>query len=212
MFIQGYIMNKETIHTPVENAEPIIRWYKRAQIDYVEHYIRMYIAYNAWYREVTNTTNDRQAISQLKKRVVIWDDYANGKTLKQLRFYMEKLTDLTQKEPLVRTVNWSGSINSTTDYRSLIEYWYQVRCLLVHGSYIHPKYVWLAYETLDIFVSEIIHRMQSLIDTQISQNLLVTPNGRKGASENDKFEKLRQQLYRKYISSPNVWSVDMNRV
>jgi hypothetical protein len=196
----------QAIHSPPENIEPIVRWYKRAQVDYIEQYIRMYVAYNAWYREVVGTLNDREALAKLKKRVIIWDDYAQGKTMQNLRPYMEKLVDLTQHHPLGQTLYWEGVIDSTTDWRSLIEYWYQIRCLLVHGSMVETKYIWLAYETLDIFMGEIVSRIHDTIESYSTAQGLVHTNSVQKVAD------IREKMYAKYISSPDIWHVDMMRV
>ena len=197
-----------SFHTPPEHIEPIYRWYKHAQIDYVDHYIRLYIAYNAWYREVTTASSDRQSLAQLKKRVIIWDDYVNGRTMKQLKVYMERLVDLTGREPLGRTLHWSGSIDSTADWQSLIEYWYQIRCLLVHGAQVKPVYVWLAFETLDVFMGEIIDRMHAVLnDASESPKAKTLKKGKASKKYN-----LQHKIYEKYLSSPDIWQVDMQRV
>lgn len=204
----------ESMHASPLDAKKVVSWYKRAQVDYTQQYIWMYIAYNTWYREVTGTTNDRQALNNLKKRFVIWDDYSKGRTMKPLFAYMERLTELTQREPFSsKTTYWTGSIESTTDWRSLIEFWYQVRCKLVHGTEVNPRYVWLAYETLDIFMGEIINRIQQCftiedmkklknLNTQVAQN----------GSRDERFSLLQEKLYQKYIASPDIWQVDMRRV
>ena len=204
----------EQAHTPPFEAKAVYSWYKKAQIDYVQQYINMYVSYNAWYQEVTGTTNDREAIGHLKKRFVIWDDYSNGKTMRAMRPYLERLTELTQREPLSsRTAYWSGSIDSTTDWRSLIEFWYQVRCRLVHGSEVNTRYVWLAYETLDVFMGEIVSRMQKCI-TQEDIGKIKELNSLAGESSNrtERFQRIQNQLYQKYIASPDIWQVDMHRV
>lgn len=206
-------MNKD-IHTSPLEAKPIFAWYKKAQVDYVEQYINMYIAYNAWYREVTGTVNDRQALDTLKKRFVIWDDYAQGKTMRSLNVYMERLSELTQREPFSsKTLYWSGSIETPKDWRSLIEFWYQVRCRLVHGSEVKPRYVWLAYETLDVFMGEIVDRMQKCFtaDDLRAMNELNTL-AVTDASRTERFRQLQNKLYQKYVASPDIWQVDMQRV
>lgn len=200
------------IHTPPEYIDPVLRWYQRSQVDYTEHYIRLYIAYNTWYREVTGTSNDRVALSQLKKRTVIWNDYVNDLTMRSLRIYMEKLVDLTQHEPLGANSYWSGSIEGVSDWRSLIEYWYQIRCLLVHGVAVKPRYVWLAYETLDSFMGEIINRVQINLKEHLEQTERVANYQKDDSSQNKKFQQLRDKLYRKYVTSPDIWQVDMKRV
>lgn len=194
----------EYIHTPPSHAEPIYRWYKRAQIDYTEYYIRLYIAYNAWYREVTASTNDRQALAILKKRVIIWEDYRNDRAMKALKVYMERLVDLTQKEPLGKTLHWSGVISDIHDWRSLIEYWYQVRCMLVHGSDINIRYVWLAYETLDAFMGEIVDRMQKALEAYSQLHSGIEANNTMSKSR-----AVREKLQAQYFTSPDIWQVDM---
>ena len=199
-----------SIHAPPDDAEPIYRWYKRAQVDYVEHYIRLYIAYNAWYREVTGTINDRQALAVLKKRAIIWDDYMHGKTMGHLTVYMQRLVDLTLAEPLGASRYWSGSIENITDWQSLIEFWYQVRCMLVHGSAVKARYVWLAFETLDVFMGEIINRMQTAFQAHVAP--LGGFDAVIEASDSTKHEELRRKLHARYFTSPNLWQVDMERV
>ncbi len=203
----------QNIHVPPDNIKHIYAWYKKAQLDYTEQYVRMYIAYNAWYREVTMTTNDRRALSILKKRFVIWDDYCNDKTMKSLKLYMERLVELTQREPLAHSTYWSGSIESTMDWRSLIEYWYQIRCLIVHGTYVSPRYVWLAYESLDIFMGEIIDRMQHCFNQKDLERMKeLSSLADANPERSDRFRRLQHKLYQKYIASPDIWQVDMQRV
>ncbi|MFZ1301114.1 MAG: hypothetical protein WAQ27_00845 [Candidatus Microsaccharimonas sp.] len=204
---------KGAIHAPPNDIQHIYRWYKKAQVDYTELYIQMYISYNAWYRQVTGTTNDRQAISQLKKRFIIWDDYCKGKTLLNLKIYAERLSKLTVEKPLGRNTIWDGKVNSADDWRSLIEFWYQVRCLIVHGSEVSPRYVWLAYETLDLFMSEIVDRMQACFTDKDLQRLEeLSALVRTETSKDSRFRRLQQKLQAKYIDSPDIWQVDMQRV
>jgi len=158
------------------------------------------------------TTNDRQALSVLKKRFVIWDDYINGRTMKILKLYVERLAELTQRDPLVSSRYWSGSIESWKDWRSLIEYWYQIRCLLVHGVYVKPRYVWLAYESLDVFMGEIIDRMQQCFDEKdLVRMKELTSLAEADPDRSERFQQLQHKLYQKYIASPDIWQVDMQR-
>lgn len=204
---------KAPIHASPQDAKPIYDWYKKAQIDYVQQYLWLYISYNAWYQEVTGTSNDRQALNSLKKRFVIWDDYINGNTMKPLRTYVERLMELTQREPFASQVvsYWSGSLESTEDWRSLIEFWYQVRCRLVHGSTVNVRYVWLAYETLGIFMGEIVYRMQQCF-TQEDSERMQELDSLLAVTRSDRFQKLQEKLYEKYIASPDIWQVDMKWV
>lgn len=202
------------LHTPFSDAKVIYGWYQKAQVDYVDMFIKMYITYNAWYREVVGTLNDRQAIGSLKKRYVIWDDYVNGQTMRTLRPYMERLAELTAREPLMsETSYWEGSLQHANDWRSLIEFWYQVRCRLVHGSEVERKYVWLAYETLDVFMGEIVDRMQKCITDEDRRSIRQLGElARSGENRDEKFKNLQNRLYKKYVASPDIWQVDMKRV
>jgi hypothetical protein len=200
-------------HMPPDDIKHIYRWYKKAQVDYVEQYIRLYISYNAWYRNVTGTVNDREAISVLKKRFIMWDDYCKGKTLIDMRLYVERLVILTNERPLVNNSVWNGVIKDADDWRNIIEFWYQVRCFLVHGSDIPQKYVWLAYETLELFMREIVQRMQSCFTDKDMRRLeelsLIAASS---ADKNKRLLMLRRKLQVKYIESPDIWQVDMQRV
>ncbi|MFZ1249851.1 MAG: hypothetical protein WAR37_00140 [Candidatus Microsaccharimonas sp.] len=202
----------ETPHTPLDSAARVYSWYTKAQVDYTEHYFRLYIAYNAWYRQVTGTTNDREAIGQLKKRFIIWDDYTKGKTLNTLKLYCERISTFTTLNPLPGHMYWSGKLDGAYDWRNLIEYWYQVRCMLVHGSEVHPKHVWLAYETLDAFMSEIITRMRSCFTESDMERLKeVTNLASTEYGKTERFKVLQKRLHQKYIASPDIWQVDMQR-
>lgn len=140
----------------------IEKQYEVARINYATQFLLLYVAYDAWYYQVTGTRNDREALARLKRRHVIWHDYYWGKTMPALRLYMRQLAELTQREPFESmTTAWNGEVRRSTDWRSLIEFWYQVRCALVHGSEVQPDYVGLAYQTLDIFMEEILQRMRA---------------------------------------------------
>lgn len=201
------------LHNPPDGFQRVLTWYQKAQIDYSMHFIALYTAYNSWYREVTSTSNDRVALGMLKKRFVIWDDYRNGKTLRQIRPYMERLCELTQREPLPCSGRyWSGEVGDIYDWRALIEYWYQVRCLVVHGATIRQKYVWLAYETLDIFMNEIIERMHTCLKSPAFTEVQnIASHTKKTDRHSQRFAELQNRLYQKYSALPDIWQVDMQR-
>lgn len=201
------------LHLPPEDIRQVYKWYKKAQVDYAEVYIRMYIAYNAWYRQVTGHTNDREAIAVLKKRFVIWDDYCKGKTLHSLGPYIERIIIATNENPLNSHLLWDGVVRASNDWKGLIEYWYQIRCLLVHGSSVSSRHVWLAYETLGIFMKEIIDRMQACFTEKDFQRLEEVSILAKSSMQGSKrFQVLQRKLQEKYIESPDIWQVDMQRV
>lgn len=205
-------MNGADAMVPAD-VKAVYSWYKKSQIDYTQHYINMYVSYNAWYRQVSGSMNDRQAIGILKKRYIIWDDYLHGKTMRTLRPYMERLAELTQREPFMsENTYWTGSVESISDWRSLIEYWYQVRCRVVHGAELSPKFIWLAYETLDVFMTEIVERMQKCtpkvdLSLEAEQDSLAEINKRRS----EKFKVIQRKLHQKYLIAPDIWQIDMRR-
>ena len=203
-----------TLHSPLQGASQLFQWYQRSQIDYGAQYLQLYISYNAWYREVTNSANDREALALLKKRFVIWDDYIQGRTLQQLKPYVKRLAELSHQKPLVATrLYWNGEFKDENDWRSLIEFWYQMRCLIVHGSEFQVKHAWLAYETLNVFMGEIIDRMRACFnDTDLKIMHTLSSVADESTSRSVRFKKLQHKLYQKYIASPDVWQVDMQRV
>lgn len=146
----------------MNDRRQVIRWYDRAQIDYTHYYMALYASFNAWYQLGAKTKNERQAINYLRKGIPLWDAYCSGVALQQLQSPMRLVVELTQREPLSHiTPHWRGEVEDIYDLPSLLEYWYRVRCLVMHGAEIAPHYVYLAYETLNIFMAELIRSMKS---------------------------------------------------
>ncbi len=123
-------------------------WFERSKIDYGDLYLRLYISYNAWFRKATQTAIDREAMSNLKNRFIIWDDFMHGRTLEGLA-------------PVMSLIHERGDIGANDDWKGLISFWYKTRCDLFHGV-LQPtdESVRLAYESLGIFMSEIVMRMK----------------------------------------------------
>lgn len=131
--------------------------YYGSQINYSQLYTNLYAAYNLWYGKITNSTNDRYALNKLKQQTLIWHEYLDGKVMQDMSIYIERIIECTQLNPLITAnSNWGGYIESRYDWRSLIEFWYQVRCLVVHGENINSQYVYLAYMSLNIFIRELV--------------------------------------------------------
>lgn len=200
----------------VEDAtqELIMRWYDRAKIDYSDLYVRLYIAYNAWFRKVTHTEFDREGIARLEKRFVIWDDYLHGKVLQELRPLMGEAAVLTSDSPLQSTRRWDGTVKDAEDWKGLIHFWYQVRCDLFHGSIDSQEtYVRLAYESLSVFMTEIVRRMRQVFTRKDHERLLelqelLTHN----ANSEEYIKRAQVALQDKFIQSPDIWQVDMARM
>jgi hypothetical protein len=209
------MVNQEKVLT----RQLITKWYERARIDYSDLYVRQYIAYNAWFRKVTNCDADHEAIKEVCRRFVIWDDYLQGRTLTSLGPVAEQISDLTYKYP-VRPMGpvWNGVVRDAFDWRGLIYFWYQTRCDLFHGVTLpgyahHDLQIRLAYESLSIFMGEIIKRMRyCFTDTDFAKLtevrlLLQSQNG--PANE---LKEIEASLHQKFIRSPDIWNVDMERV
>ncbi|MDB5161577.1 MAG: hypothetical protein JWM52_85 [Candidatus Saccharibacteria bacterium] len=129
-------------------SELVYVWHERSKIDYADLYLRLYISYNAWFRKATQASVDKEAIAVLKKRFIIWDDYLHGRILNGLEETM-----LALKE--------RGFIQTSDDWPGLISFWYQIRCDLFHGLLQpHDDSVRFAYESLSIFMDEIVKRMK----------------------------------------------------
>lgn len=145
----------------MDEIAEIEQWHNRAQIDYKHHYMGLYASFNAWYRLKTGSQNDREALNTLRAGNSTWDEYCDGKTMRDLTQYMELLAECTQREPISYiSPHWQGEVAHSRDWASVIEYWYRVRCLVMHGVGIRSVYVYLAYETLNIFMTEVISRKQ----------------------------------------------------
>ncbi|MDB5161660.1 MAG: hypothetical protein JWM52_168 [Candidatus Saccharibacteria bacterium] len=207
------------------NAEKVLtrqlitKWFERARIDYSDLYAKEYIAYNAWFRKVTSCDADHEAIKQVVKRFVIWDDYLHGRTLTSLGPIVEQIAGLTHKSPVhSASTAWDGTVKDALDWRGLIYFWYQTRCDLFHGltmpgQIYHDTKIRLAYESLSIFMGEIVKRMRyCFTDSDFARltevrTLLQSENG--ATSE---LKEIEAKLYQKFIHSPDIWNVDMERV
>ena len=198
--------------------ELIMRWIERAQVDYSDLYARLYIAYNAWFRKVTRTSFDREAISRLTKRFIIWDDYLQGRVLQTLKPLHKEIAEFTQAHThkVVSLHRWSGIVKDESDWQGLIRYWYRVRCDLFHGSSddqeVSKQRVRLAYASLNIFMLEITKRMDDCFTSADLRRLnelnvlLAVPSG-----STIEQQTTRQMLHQKYIRSHDIWSVDLVR-
>lgn len=204
-------ISKSSMYNLPFGFEEVCDLYEKSMIDYQQRFTLLYASYNAWYRRVTVTTNDRKAINILKTRVAIWEDYRNGLTMIPLKAYMKRLIDVTQKRPLRNETNhWDGEIHHINDWQSLIEYWYQVRCKIVHGMPIESIYAWLVYETLDIFMQEIIYRARECIKEFDLEQLRHTASQFEfNQTDSPRLKELHQKMVIKYSAMPDIWQVDI---
>lgn len=215
-----------------DTKELIFKWYSRSQLDYFDQYINLFIAYNAWFKKVTDTTNDREAITSLKTRNGIWDQYINNETMLRLRLFMQQIVDVTSKKPLENLtrsedLHWDGVVVDINDWKSLIEFWYRVRCNLFHGSKSpedarEAAIVKLAYLSLNEFMTEIVNRMKGNFtsedlnrmfelsltehpDKSTATGFAKEAHERQWQSAQDEIKRLNE----KFKSAKNLWEVDL---
>lgn len=194
----------------------VYAWFDRAAIEYRDLYMRIYVAYNAWYQKITGASNDHEAIALLTKRFVIWDEYQRGASMSELRSVVIRIVMHTQNTPLrTRTPHWDGVVKDSNDWVGLIHYWYEVRCGLFHGA-AYAEYgnreVQLAYESLYLFMQEIVARMKTSFhesDKRRLEELRVLT--RHDQQWQQAYIKESILLHQKFISAPELWNVDMHR-
>jgi len=202
----------------VATRQLITTWFERARIDYSDLYVKEYIAYNAWFRKVTDCTEDHEAIKQVVKRFVIWDDYLHGRTMIALGPVLEQIATVTHKSPVVAmSGRWDGIVKDALDWRGLIYFWYQVRCDLFHGltvpgRAVHDLKIKLAYESLNIFMTEIVKRMRyCFTDADFARLTEVRTLLESESGVVSELRRIEARLYQKFIHSPDIWNVDMER-
>ena len=209
------MVNLEKIAT----KQLICTWYERARIDYSDLYVKQYIAYNAWFRKVTHCDEDYAAIQLVMKRFVIWDDYIHGRTLTPLEPIVERIALLTRRRPLANPGNgWDGIVKNPVDWRGLIYFWYRTRCDLFHGQMMpgqqfYDEQIKLAYESLSVFMAEILHRMRYCFsDADVTRLHEVRALIDSTAGPLAELRVIEDRLCQKFIGSTDIWNVDMERV
>lgn len=195
----------------------VYAWFDRSAIEYRDLYMRLYVSYNAWYRKITGKNNDPEAIAVLKTRFIIWDEYLQDQTMQDLRQVMTRIVTLTHTSPIQpETHAKKGMVADSSDWKGLIDFWYQVRCRLFHGANDADHYsveVQLAYESLYIFMKEMTFRMRAsfaVADTTRLEELRVLTMY--SGVKQDKYNKEKMVLQKKFMQSPELWNVDMIRV
>ena len=203
----------------VVTRQLITKWFERAQIDYSELFVKQYIAYNAWFRKVTGYDEDHEAIKEVSQRFVIWDDYLHGRVMVSLAPIVDEIADITFRRPVRPMGNaWNGVVKDRYDWRGIIYFWYQTRCDLFHGLTVpgnvqHDLQIRLAYESLNIFMTEIVKRMRYCFTdddfTHLTEvrRLIISDIG-----SSRELKVIEARLHQKFIHSPDLWNVDMERV
>lgn len=143
----------------------IIETFQSSRIDYAGAYLHLYASYNAWYRFVTGQSLDTVAIGKMKQRYALWRDYIDGNCLQQLRSPMRRIYVLTQHRPLITGSGVSLVLEDDSDWQHLIDFWYAVRCDVVHATSArthgyYEQFIRLAYESLQVYMTEVVHRLR----------------------------------------------------
>ncbi len=209
----------------------VLKWYYRSQLDYFDQFINLFIAYNAWYKKVTEENNDRRAIDALKLRDGIWKEYLTGQTMTSLSPHLNRIVEITNEGPLLNQtresdVHWDGIVKDSKDWPSLIEYWYRIRCNIFHGTKSpeegrENELVRLAYESLNVFMGEIVRRMEDNFSKKdmnrtFELSLIKPPDANANKftkqAQSDYYEKSQQELKdleEKFKKARNLWEVDL---
>lgn len=150
-------MKRATKVTTPRELRLINTWYIKSCIDYAQQYMLLYTAFNGWYRVATRMSSDRESIRQLKVLLARQSTIRRMEDSYRLKVYMVQIVEATQRDPLLLGLyGWSGVVNHSTDWKSLVEFWYRVRCLLVHGSDVSAQNIYLAFESLTVFMEDIV--------------------------------------------------------
>lgn len=138
--------------TQVDGRSVAKEYYQRSQLDYAAAYMYLYASYNAWHRVEVGAMSDRDALRVLKRNFNIWHQYYEGESMLGMGALLEEVVSYTKS-------GWPVVVVDAEDWRSMVDFWYKVRCELVHGqldiSDSHSEEaVRLAYQTLSLFMGE----------------------------------------------------------
>lgn len=146
-------------------VEMITTNFQNSQVRYEDKFLILFSAYNAWYQAVTGEPTDSEALRAVRLRDSIWAEYYRGECFELLRPLLRRIAILTTLRPLRSTRSWSGVVRGPDDWEGLIEFWYAVRCDHIHANSAvlqghYPVLTKLAYESLSIFMTEMVLRLQ----------------------------------------------------
>lgn len=138
--------------TRVDGSELARRYFNCSKIDYFSLYMNLYAAYNAWHRSELGPVSNRDALRVLKQNFNIWHQYYQGDAMTEMKGLFEAVVDFTAG-------GWPVVVKDAEDWRSMVDFWYKIRCELVHGELdiLDPcakEGVRLAYCTLYVFMEE----------------------------------------------------------
>lgn len=197
----------------MKQVDVITAAFQQSQIQYEDKFLLLFSAYNAWYRSVTGEDRDAYALRAIKLRDVVWAEYERGVCFEALRPLMRRIALLTSLRPLRSNRSWSGKLDGPDDWEGLIEYWYAVRCDIVHANELmlkayYPVIVKLAYESLSIFMTEVVARLRISAAVTYGADPLSFDMSAPRLDEVDLhprklFGQLKRKMYRKQQSLPS---------
>lgn len=141
----------------------LLRLFNESRVDYAGQYVKLFSAYNMWFSAISGETVDAAGIQALKRRPALWREVFQEECLPGLVSVMTKIMILTQHRPLIQKSGWKGYLEHPHDWAGLMDFWYAIRCDVVHGSrYLglshYPVLMKLAYESLFLYMNEIVLR------------------------------------------------------
>ncbi len=149
------------------NATTMIQLFHQSDIRYAHYFLILFSSFNSWYRQRTGQKSDALALRQLQNDVSIWHALFDGNGDQSILPVLRKLYVLTQHRSVegAAVSQWAGRLCDPYDWQGVVWFWYTMRCRLVHGevyavSALHEVYVRYAYESLHIFMSEVVRQLQ----------------------------------------------------
>lgn len=151
--------------------------FQKSQVHYEDKFLILFSSYNAWYQAVTGESIDAMALKVVRLRDAIWAEYFRGDCFELLRPLLRRIAVLTTLRPLRSTGSWNGVVHGPDDWEGLIRFWYAVRCDHIHANSVilqgyYPLLTKLAYESLSVFMTEIVLRLQLTIEYRRSAHLI----------------------------------------
>lgn len=162
-----------------EQTERIKEWYSQSLYDQFNPFIKLWIAFNGWYKSKYPNKNDREAINLCKNDSDLFIFYQRSFTHKQFCDYLNKLGFELDKKPLEnltkprgkklrlsRLEDENGEVsfldNDSEAFKNYLDIVYRVRCNLFHcekspTSDRDKLLVECSYKTLSIIMKHIIN-------------------------------------------------------
>ncbi len=138
----------------VDKASMMMSYFMFSKIDYFSLYMNLFASFNCWYYEMAGAKSNYEGLKRLKNKFGIWQRYYDGQTMPELEALFRVVVSFCQDSEIPGPTD-------QYDWVGLMNFWYKVRCDLVHGSLFrasqeHVLTVKLAYDSLFIFMSEVV--------------------------------------------------------